>query len=161
MKSMGLEKYRNKRNFSHTSEPRPVKPKKPRPGLAYVVQKHAASRLHYDLRLEEGGVLRSLAVPKEPPVREGVKRLAVQVEDHPYEYKDFEGTIPEGEYGAGKVEIWDRGEYVLVEKTPGKWVVDIKGGRLRGRFALIQLKAKDKTRRDNVNWLFFKLKKGA
>ena len=120
----------------------------------FVVHKHDASRLHYDLRLEMDGVLKSWAVPKEPPGDPGEKRLAVQVDDHALEYGDFEGVIPEGEYGAGTVEIWDKGAYELIEYKPGeKWVVEMRGERLAGRFALVQMKNKGEK-----NWLFLKLK---
>jgi DNA ligase D-like protein (predicted 3'-phosphoesterase) len=109
----------------------------------YVVQKHAATHLHFDLRLEMDGVLKSWAVPKELPTSPGVKRLIVQVEDHPLNYANFEGNIPAGEYGAGKVEIWDKGRYKLV--------VDINGTRLKGTYVLVQFKSEK-------NWLFFKKK---
>ncbi|MEM2375349.1 MAG: DNA polymerase ligase N-terminal domain-containing protein, partial [Candidatus Bathyarchaeia archaeon] len=105
---MSLEEYFRKRDFSKTPEPRGGEGTKPSEGRIYVIQKHAASHLHYDLRLEKDGVLKSWAIPKEPPTTKGIKRLAVQTEDHPIEYADFEGVIPEGEYGAGTVEIWDR-----------------------------------------------------
>ena len=117
----------------------------------FVIQKHAARRLHYDLRLEMDGVLKSWAVPKEPPVEAGVKRLAVQVEDHPLEYANFEGIIPEGHYGAGKVEIWDKGIYILRERTENKIIFDLEGERLRGTYVLIRFKG-------DKNWLFFKKK---
>jgi len=117
----------------------------------FVIQKHAARRLHYDLRLEMDGVLKSWAVPKEPPVEAGVKRLAVQVEDHPLEYANFEGIIPEGHYGAGKVEIWDKGSYILRERTENKMIFDLEGERLRGTYVLIRFKG-------DKNWLFFKKK---
>ena len=117
----------------------------------FVIQKHAARRLHYDLRLEMDGVLKSWAVPKEPPVEAGVKRLAVQVEDHPLEYANFEGIIPEGHYGAGKVEIWDKGSYILRERTENKIIFDLEGERLRGTYVLIRFKG-------DKNWLFFKKK---
>jgi len=115
----------------------------------YVIQKHKATRLHYDLRLEMNGVLKSWAVPKEPPTTPNVKRLAVQVEDHPLEYASFEGTIPEGYYGAGTVEIWDRGTYTLRERTDNKIIFDLNGEKLKGTYCLIRFKG-------DKNWLFFK-----
>ena len=117
----------------------------------FVIQKHAARRLHYDLRLEMDGVLKSWAVPKEPPKTAGIKRLAVQVEDHPIEYADFEGIIPEGHYGAGKVEIWDRGSYILKERTDNKIVFELNGEKLKGTYVLLKFKG-------DKNWLFFKKK---
>ena len=117
----------------------------------YVIQKHQASHLHWDLRLEMDGVLKSWAVPKEPPVKSGIRRLAVQVEDHPIEYANFEGVIPEGQYGAGIVEIWDKGTYRLIERTPDKIVFEIHGKRLKGKYCLLRFKGEK-------NWLFFKKK---
>lgn len=117
----------------------------------YVVQKHRATHLHYDLRLEMNGVLKSWAVPKVPPTQAGTKRLAVEVEDHSLEYADFEGVIPKGEYGAGTVEIWDKGTYEILEKQPNKIAVDIHGERLKGIYLLIRFK-------NDRNWLFFKKK---
>ncbi len=152
---MSLKEYRAKRNFGKTSEPAEPRAKDSSGHLVYVIQKHKASRLHFDLRLEVDGVLKSWAVPKVPVNKEGVKRLAVQTEDHPIGYENFEGEIPEPEYGAGTVEIWDRGVYEPLETTPGKMVVALKGRKLRGRFALIQIKAREG---GDKNWLFFKLK---
>jgi len=117
----------------------------------YVIQKHQASHLHWDLRLEMDGVLKSWAVPKEPPAKSGIRRLAVQVEDHPIEYANFEGVIPEGQYGAGVVEIWDKGTYRLIERTPDKIVFEIHGKRLKGKYCLLRFKGEK-------NWLFFKKK---
>jgi DNA ligase D-like protein (predicted 3'-phosphoesterase) len=117
----------------------------------YVIQKHQATRLHFDLRLEMDGVLKSWAIPKIPPTESGVRRLAVQVEDHPLEYASFEGVIPEGEYGAGTVEIWDQGEYVLRSKKENTWIIEILGNRLKGVYCLVRFKGKK-------NWLFFKKK---
>ena len=152
---MSLKEYKEKRDFSKTQEPGESILKKKTGDLVYIIQQHDASRLHYDLRLEEEGVLKSWAIPKSPPQEEGVKRLAVGTEDHPLGYEDFEGIIPEGQYGAGKVEIWDRGDYLPLEKTPSKRVIEIKGKKLQGKYCLIKLKAKDP---EDKNWLFFMLK---
>lgn len=148
-KELSLDEYLQKRNFQKTNEPKGSKVAGER--RIYVIQKHAASHLHFDLRLEMDGVLKSWAVPKEPPVSSGVKRLAVQVEDHPIEYASFEGVIPEGSYGAGMVEIWDKGTYQLMDRKENKLVVDIGGVKLNGIYVLIRL-------RDRKNWLFFKKK---
>ncbi|MEM3726346.1 MAG: DNA polymerase ligase N-terminal domain-containing protein [Candidatus Bathyarchaeia archaeon] len=144
---MNLKEYTRKRNFKKTTEPEgKLKMGK---GNIYVIQKHAATHLHYDLRLEMDGMLKSWAIPKEPPTTSGVKRLAVQVEDHPVGYANFEGTIPEGEYGAGTVEIWDKGFYNLIDRKEDKLVVEIHGEKLRGTYVLVRFKNKK-------NWLFFK-----
>ena len=145
---MSLEEYKKLRNFKKTDEPK-GKIKKDMDKI-YVIQKHDASHLHYDLRLEMGGVLKSWAIPKEPPTEKNVKRLAVQTEDHPVDYAEFEGKIPEGEYGAGKVEIWDRGSYDLEERKEDKIIALINGKKLKGRYCLIKFKNQEK------NWLFFK-----
>ena len=152
---MPLKEYREKRNFRKTPEPRAsISPRK-EGLLVYVIQKHDASHLHYDLRLEEEGVLKSWALPKSPPQKEGVRRLAVETEDHPLSYGTFEGVIPAGEYGAGAVEIWDQGTYRPEQSLPEKRIFEIQGRKLKGRYALIRLKAKNP---DEKNWLFFKLK---
>jgi DNA ligase D-like protein (predicted 3'-phosphoesterase) len=104
----------------------------------FVIQKHYASRLHYDFRLEMDGVLKSWAVPKEPSADTKIKRLAIQVEDHDLDYADFEGEIADGEYGAGKVEIWDSGDFEFVERTDGFLRVRLNGKRLRGPWKLIR-----------------------
>jgi DNA ligase D-like protein (predicted 3'-phosphoesterase) len=101
-------------------------------------------------------VLKSWAVPKSPPQEEGIRRLAIETEDHPLGYEDFEGIIPKGEYGAGKVKIWDRGDYIPLETTVSKRIIDISGKKMRGRYCLIKLKPKDPK---DKNWLFFRLKK--
>jgi DNA ligase D-like protein (predicted 3'-phosphoesterase) len=146
---LSLKKYWRKRNFEETTEPKGDVTMSE--GNIYVIQKHAATHLHYDLRLEMDGVLKSWAIPKEPPSTLGVRRLAVQVEDHPVEYANFEGTIPEGEYGAGTVEIWDRGTYKLIERKEDKLIVEINGKKLKGIYVLLRF-------RDQKNWLFFKKK---
>jgi len=121
------------------------------PSGIFVIQKHQARRLHYDLRLEMDGVLKSWAVPKEPPLEPGVKRLAVEVEDHPLEYANFEGVIPEGMYGAGKVEIWDRGTYQLKHRSRDKIEFSLNGEKMRGDYVLIRFKG-------DKNWLLIKRK---
>lgn len=146
---MSLNEYWRKRDFQKTREPKGelelIDEK------IYVIQKHDASHLHFDLRLEMDGVLKSWAIPKEPPIVHGVKRLAVQVEDHPVSYAGFEGIIPKGEYGAGTVEIWDKGSYTLIDRKENKLIVEINGAKLKGDYVLIRLK-------DPKNWLFFKKK---
>ncbi len=119
----------------------------------FVVHKHQTARIHWDLRLEMDGVLKSWAVPKEPPHKAGIKRLALQVEDHELEYADFEGDIPEGEYGAGTVEIWDKGEYTLIERHENRYKFNLLGEVLKGIYVLFHYpKAGDNA------WLFFKVK---
>ena len=118
----------------------------------FVIQKHRARNLHWDFRLEMDDALKSWAVPKEPPSEAGLKRLAVQVEDHELDYADFEGEIPEGEYGAGTVEIWDKGTYELLSRKENKIVVELHGERLKGKYMLMQFGKEKK------NWLFFRAK---
>ena len=118
--------------------------------LIYVIQKHNASHLHWDLRLEHDGVLKSWAIPKEPPRKKGIKRLAVAVEDHDLGYEKFEGEIAKGEYGAGKVEIWDSGTYTAEKFDDKHIMIDIKGKKLKGAYVLINLAGQKK------NWLIFK-----
>lgn len=148
---MGLEEYHKLRDFSKSPEPKGGG-KKSR-GNIFVVHEHDATRLHYDLRLEMGGVLKSWAVPKEPPEKEGIKRLAIQTEDHPLEYADFEGVIPEGMYGAGTVKIWDKGVFSLEKEQDDEILFELKGKKLTGRYALIRTRFRGKD-----SWLFFKRK---
>jgi bifunctional non-homologous end joining protein LigD len=117
--------------------------------LRFIVQEHHARRLHWDFRLELDGVLKSWAVPKGPPIELGVKRLAVEVEDHPLSYFGFEGTIPAGGYGAGEVKVWDKGFYVLELREPRKYHVLLKGRKLKGDYRLINFKDK--------NWLIYRV----
>jgi len=160
---MSLTKYNQKRNFKETKEPQGKKAKS-ESKLIFVVQKHAASHLHYDFRLEMDGVLKSWAVPKGPSLDPEIKRLAMMVEDHPYSYKDFEGNIPKGNYGAGNVIVWDNGTYEPAEEsnlTPEKQLladlkkghlrIVLKGKKLKGNFSLVQLKGKE----ENA-WLLIK-----
>jgi bifunctional non-homologous end joining protein LigD len=152
---MSLTRYRQKRDFSRTSEPR-GKARTP-PGLSYVIQKHDARRLHYDFRLELDGVLLSWAVPKGPSLDPGIKRLAVQTEDHPVEYGSFEGVIPEGEYGGGPVQVWDCGHWVP-EGDPresyqrGRLNFQLEGKKLHGGWHLVRTRRTGKVQ----NWLLIK-----
>jgi len=148
---MSLKKYRAKRKFVKSPEPRGLKISKSKK-LIFVVQEHHAQNLHWDLRLAMGGVLKSWAVPKKPLLKPGPKRLAVQVEDHPLEYAKFTGKIPEGEYGAGEVKIFDRGTYEIIHQTDKTIEFELFGKKLSGIWALVQLK-------DKKNWLFFKTSK--
>ncbi|HEX6616266.1 MAG TPA: DNA polymerase ligase N-terminal domain-containing protein [Gemmatimonadales bacterium] len=163
-----LAEYRHKRDFTKTAEPRggPKKARKPAAKLAYVIQKHAASHLHFDLRLELDGVMKSWAVPKGPSLDPSVKRLAMQVEDHPIEYNKFEGTIPKGEYGGGTVMLWDRGTYTYggdddvdpVEGlrrgyAKGDFKFILRGKRLQGSWVLVRTRRGDPTR---AQWLLIK-----
>lgn len=126
-----------------------------RNGLArpvYVIHEHHAKRLHWDLRLEIDDTLKSWALPKSPPEAEGERRLAVQVDDHPIEYALFEGEIPAGNYGAGRVRIWDSGTFEIIDRKEKKIIVNLNGERLKGRYCLLHFKPSEKS------WLFFKLK---
>jgi bifunctional non-homologous end joining protein LigD len=149
-----LKGYTKKRNFSQSPEPKPktVRSGDFPPGEQgrFVVQEHHARRLHWDFRLEMDGVLKSWALPKGPPREKGERRLAVEVEDHPLEYMNFQGVIPEGNYGAGKVIIWDRGLYALLEKKPGKIKAVLRGERLQGAFLLV------KRGKEENQWLMIK-----
>lgn len=149
---MALTKYKQKRNFKKTPEPE-GKVKKTK-GRIFVVHDHHASHHHYDLRLEMNGVLKSWAVPKEPPTAKGTKRLAIHVEDHPISYAKFEGTIPEGNYGAGTVKIWDNGTYELINKTEKEIEIEFRGKKLKGKYVLIKTKYGSKP---DKSWLFFKI----
>ncbi len=156
---MALKTYYEKRDFEKTPEPR-GKPQKAH-GSSYVIQKHAATRLHYDLRLEMNGVLKSWAVPKGPSHDPREKRLAVHVEDHPVEYRDFEGVIPKGEYGGGTVMVWDRGDWVSLDADPeasyakGIMKFRLEGEKLRGAWTLIRMKTRDEEQ-GKENWLLIK-----
>ena len=141
---MGLAEYKKKRRFNVTPEPGP-KEKTSELGNIFVVQKHRATQLHYDFRLEADGVLKSWAVPKGPSMDPEVKRLAMQVEDHPVDYADFEGVIPEGEYGGGTVMVWDYGVYApenVKKVSDGLKKGDLKfvllGKKLKGSFVLVR-----------------------
>lgn len=143
---MSLALYKKKRNFKDTPEPAAKASKKDE--HIFVIQRHKATRLHYDFRLEMNGTLKSWAVPKGPSLNPADKRLAMMVEDHPVSYATFKGIIPEGNYGAGIVEIWDHGTYELMDETPngskaiknGSIKFVLKGKKLKGEFALVKLK---------------------
>jgi bifunctional non-homologous end joining protein LigD len=155
-----LADYRRKRDFKKTGEPSP-KPARPHKQPIFVLQEHHARRLHYDLRLEADGVLKSWAVTKLPSMDPTIRRLAVRKEDHPLEYANFEGDIPEGQYGAGHVKIWDRGTYENLSGRPlpdaleeGKVEVELHGKKLKGKFALVRMARSGR----RENWLLIKMK---
>ncbi|MFC1951594.1 DNA polymerase ligase N-terminal domain-containing protein [Chloroflexota bacterium] len=145
---MSIEEYRRKREFDKTPEPRGKQKGGGRD--RFVVHRHQARHLHYDFRLEMEGVLKSWAVPKGVPLESGVRRLAVQVEDHPLDYIGFAGEIPEGEYGAGTVEIWDKGEFEIDKKASDQLEFTLRGEKLSGGYVLIHTNGK--------NWLLIKRK---
>lgn len=161
--SEGLSDYRKKRKFEKTPEPEGGEGAEE--GPFFVVQKHKASSLHYDFRIQIEGVLKSWAVPKGPSMKPSVKRLAIETEDHPTEYGDFEGVIPEGEYGAGVVQIWDRGTFENLKTEDGEEVpieesyeqgqveVRLEGEKLRGGFALVKTGGSD-----DDKWLLIKMR---
>jgi bifunctional non-homologous end joining protein LigD len=160
---VALKEYRKKRDFSQTAEPAGGgnAVRRSRAARAFVVQKHDASRLHYDFRLEHEGVLKSWAIPKGPSLNPAEKVLAVQVEDHPIEYGSFEGTIPEGQYGGGTVMLWDRGQWraqgdVASGLQAGKLKFTLKGERLRGGWTLVRMGGRSGG--DGKNWLLIKEK---
>lgn len=168
---MSLIKYQKKRNLKKSGEPKgkikssrknlisheqklkgKVTRRKPIRLSRFVVHEHHARNLHWDLRLEVNGVLKSWAVPKQPPRSKGIKRLAIQVENHPIEYAKFQGTIPEGQYGAGEVKIFDKGNYQTIEKTSKKIIFELHGKKLKGKYCLIKTGYGSKKK----GWLFFK-----
>ncbi len=157
---MSLRKYQEKRDFSASPEPGAEVKNTDGEEPIFVVQEHHASRLHWDFRLEAGGVLKSWAVPKGPSMNPRDKRLAVMVEDHPLEYAGFEGIIPEGQYGAGTVEIWDKGTYIPVAKHSdvdralknGLLEFSLHGHKLEGLFSLVRTDMDGK----DTNWLLIK-----
>ena len=157
---MALEDYKKKRDFRRTAEPagKPF-PKKVKGASRFVIQKHAARRLHYDFRLEMEGVLKSWALPKGLPWKRGEKHLAVEVEDHPIEYEDFEGVIPEGQYGGGTVMVWDRGTYYVYGEQPlkslreGKLHLLLDGQKAKGEWTLVRIRGRDG---EKNQWLILK-----
>src|SRR5256886_12108264 len=156
---MGLAEYKRKRDFKKTVEPagKPL-PKKVKGASRFVIQKHAARRSHYDFRLEMEGVLKSWALPKGLPWKRGEKHLAVEVEDHPIEYEEFEGVIPEGNYGGGTVMVWDRGTYYVYGEQPtksfqeGKLHLVLGGKKAKGEWTLVRIRGADQ----KSQWLILK-----
>ncbi len=165
-KKDSLEEYRQKRDFAHTPEPKPRETAAKADKPIFVIHKHDASKLHYDFRLEVDGVLKSWVIPRGPSMNPRVKRLAIPVEDHPLEYAGFEGTIPEGQYGAGAVMVWDAGTYRNLKVyhdheqpiSEGARVGDINvwlnGQKVKGGFALVHIKS----RTPGEAWLFIKMR---
>lgn len=157
-----LKKYRQMRDFGATPEPSGGKPKRGKLPM-FVIQKHRATRLHYDFRLEMEGVLKSWAIPKGPSYDPSQKRLAMMTEDHPYDYGSFEGVIPEGNYGAGNVIVWDTGTWELIEPgddpvealKSGKLTFRLYGKKMFGEWALVKIHGRDKSDRGN-EWLLLK-----
>src|SRR6266568_3725572 len=157
---MGLAEYKAKRDFRKTAEPKGGKslPKAVRGASRFVIQKHDARRLHYDFRLQMEGVLKSWAVPKGLPWKQGEKHLAVEVEDHPVEYATFEGIIPEGQYGGGTVMVWDCGKYFIYGEQPvkslreGKLHLVLEGEKAKGEWTLVRIRSEE----GKNQWLILK-----
>ena len=150
---MSLFQYKSKRNFKKSPEPKPKISKIKTKKLIFVIHKHFASHLHWDLRLQMNGVLKSWAIPKEPPQVKGIKRLAISVEDHPLGYYKFQGEIKEG-YGKGIVKIWDKGNYELKFKNSKKIEFVLHGKKLRGNYVLVKTSYGNKPEK---SWLWFKI----
>src|SRR5438105_10198675 len=158
---MALKEYKRKREFRRTPEPKGGKrrPKQVRGACRFVIQKHDASRLHYDFRLQMEGVLKSWAVPKGLPWKQGEKHLAVEVEDHPVDYMQFEGVIPEGQYGGGTVMVWDHGKYFVFGEQPlkslrdGKLHLVLEGEKAKGEWTLVRIRGRDG---EKNQWLILK-----
>ena len=142
---MTLKEYFKKRDLKKSGESKKSKKK-------FVIHKHHASHLHWDFRLEIDGVLKSWAIPKEPPTKKGIKRLAIQVEDHALSYANFQGEIKEG-YGKGKVFIWDNGTYELIKKSEKEIEIELHGKKLKGKYILVKTKFRD----DGKSWLLMKV----
>jgi bifunctional non-homologous end joining protein LigD len=158
---MSLNEYARKRSFQSTPEPKPAEQHVPAAGKSFCVQRHDATRLHYDFRLEMDGTLKSWAIPKGPTLDPAAKRLAAMVEDHPLEYGSFEGNIPKGNYGAGSVMLWDRGTYELLgdksaqeQLARGDFKFKLHGEKLKGEFAIVHMKVRGK----GNEWLLLKKK---
>jgi DNA ligase D-like protein (predicted 3'-phosphoesterase) len=163
-----LEEYRQKRDFARTPEPKPRRPAAKADAPIFVIHKHDASKLHYDFRLEVDGVLMSWVIPRGPSMNPSIKRLAIPVEDHPLEYAGFEGVIPEGEYGAGSVMVWDAGTYrnlkvyhdheqpISEGARTGDINIWLNGQKVKGGFALIHIKS----RTPGEAWLLVKMRDG-
>jgi bifunctional non-homologous end joining protein LigD len=156
-----LNEYTRKRSFQSTPEPKPAQQPVPAGGMTFCVQRHDATRLHYDFRLEIDGTLKSWAIPKGPTLDPAAKRLAAMVEDHPLEYGSFEGNIPAGNYGAGSVMLWDRGTYELLgdksaqeQLARGDFKFKLHGEKLNGEFAIVHMKVRGK----GNEWLLLKKK---
>ncbi|MDR0471514.1 MAG: 3'-phosphoesterase [Nitrososphaerota archaeon] len=147
-----LSEYVAKRDFEKT--PEPLSGQKKSADLIYVIQEHHARRLHWDLRLEKEGVLKSWAIPKGIPEAPKIRHLAIETEDHPYDYAAFEGTIPQGQYGAGLVKIWDSGRYTQKVWEQDKIEINLSGQRLHGNYVLVRLKKSE----NQKNWLILKAK---
>jgi len=163
---MSLEEYRKKRDFTKTPEPGAGGDtvSAPRGGM-FCVQRHDATHLHYDFRLEIGGTLKSWAVPKGPSLDPAVKHFAAQVEDHPIDYGDFEGNIPKGSYGGGSVMLWDHGTFDLIGEESGDAQLErgdlkfeLHGEKLNGTWAIVRMKGRGKGTREGKEWLLIKKK---